>query len=585
MTTETVNESSTDGVMSTAQLIQIDTALKSMRDSGFDLTAAAGEPIDNAIEAGASIIRVLTRFDESRSRIEGMAFADNGRGIESKVLAPVLSMGYSTRYNQRCSLGRFGVGLKLAGLSLGTRIEVYTKTHNDEAIYCSYIDLGQIENREQLEIEAIPAHPVNDWPRAYKHAMRSPQGDPFKSGTLVVFGEIDRLTSGGTYGTGLDEKVSELRNFIARAYRRFLDQGLVIELDGKPVSLFDPLFLLDNSRIIKRYGPSEVRGTVVDEADIEIVDGHSIHVTVTLAPEEFRPKEGAGGVKDSAGKDISEFHIDDSAGKISMLRNGREINYDIVPKLLPAGVDKVDRYIGIEVAFPAELDEFFQVRNVKRGAVPVNKLREELRKWLDRPVRAARKQIRGHWNDVKTKERAASEDHSEATEAAARAEKTAPAGQAGQDLSPEDVDQAIGDLLNDLGLGSSEDTEEQEARVREQIKNKPFVLVDGGWPGKELFEIVHLNGKAIVKVNHRHHFIRDVYDPLKKVAAEGADQIEPEELVGLARKVELAIDVLFLAYAKAENMHPNPDSQYDSLRSFWGQFTHSYLREALKDDS
>ena len=30
-----------------ADIIQIDTALESMRDSGFDLTAAAGEPIDS----------------------------------------------------------------------------------------------------------------------------------------------------------------------------------------------------------------------------------------------------------------------------------------------------------------------------------------------------------------------------------------------------------------------------------------------------------------------------------------------------------------------------------------------------------
>ena len=50
-------------VSAPAQIIQIDTALQSMRDSGFDLpTAACGEPIDNSIEAGANLIRVLTRY-------------------------------------------------------------------------------------------------------------------------------------------------------------------------------------------------------------------------------------------------------------------------------------------------------------------------------------------------------------------------------------------------------------------------------------------------------------------------------------------------------------------------------------------
>ena len=113
-----------------------------------------------------------------------------------------------------------------------------------------------------------------------------------------------------------------------------------------------------------------------------------------------------------------------------MVRNGREINYDIVPRLLPQGIDKVDRYIGIEVAFPAVLDEFFQVRNVKRGAVPVDKLRAELRKWLDRPVGAARREIRRHWGEVEIQQQAKEGEHEEATDAAAASEKTAPPGQA-----------------------------------------------------------------------------------------------------------------------------------------------------------
>ncbi|WP_424644586.1 hypothetical protein [Embleya sp. AB8] len=137
-------------------------------------------------------------------------------------------------------------------------------------------------------------------------------------------------------------------------------------------------------------------GKAIDRGTIEIVDGQSIEVTVTIAPVEFRWKDGVGGARDNSGRDIREFHIQDSAGKISMVRNRREINYDIAPKLLPAGVDKVDRYIGIEVKFPATLDDFFQVRNVKRGAVPVDKLRAKRRGWLRRPVKLARQKIRRH---------------------------------------------------------------------------------------------------------------------------------------------------------------------------------------------
>lgn len=558
-----------------AVLIQVDTALESMRDSGFDLTAAAGEPIDNSVESGADVIRIVTQLNADKSAIEEIAFADNGRGIDPQIHAKVLSMGFSSRYGSRTGLGRFGVGLKLAGLSLGRRIDVYSKRVNEETVRHSYIDLDEIRAGDQQFIE------VNEdatWPKRYDELVRDTNGGEFTSGSLVIFGKIDRLQSGGSYGTGLDEKRNDLRTFIARSYRKFLDKGLVVELNGTRVTLLDPLFLMDNPRIIKRYKPKDLRGKMIDEGDIE-VDGHNVHVTVTLAPEEFRPRSGAGGEKDHLNNDIREFQINrERAGRVSMVRNSREINYDLVARLLPSGVDKVDRYMGIEVAFPAELDEYFQVRNVKRGAVPVNKLREELRIWLERPVRQARKEIRRHWNEVETKERANSDsEHDDATGAAARAEQTAPQGRAGQDVSEDEENKVIDDVIDDLQLDPVADAD-KAAGIRQHIKNSPITIVDLSWPGKELFEINHLNARAILKLNHRHPFIRDIYDPLKKVANDGGEGLTAEEIIELARRTETALDILFLAYAKAENMHQDP-SVFDDLRSYWGQFTQAYLKE------
>lgn len=573
MTTSPMFKAPTSSEQPKADIIQVDTALESMRSSGFDLTAAAGEPIDNSVEAGASLIRVLPLYGKKNKRsIEQIAFADDGRGIKAEILAHVLSMGFSTRYGERAGLGRFGVGLKLAGLSLGERIDVYTKQEGDSTIRHAYLDLREVREKRQTHIEA---RVVDSWPEGFEEAMERPSGEPFESGTLVIYGAIDTLTDGGAYGTSLDEQIADLRNFIARAYRNFLDKGVKIELSGKNISLFDPLFLMDNPRIIKEYPKNGLQGDVVDKTSIEIVDGHAIEVTVTTVPVEFRWREGEGGAKDSNGRDIRQFHIPDSTGKISMVRNGREINYDIVPRLLPAGIDKVDRYIGIEVTFPAELDSYFQVRNVKRGAVPVDKLRKELREWLERPVKLARKNIRSQWETVKTNERNGSPEHSEATEAASRADKTSPMGQAGKGLTEEDSERIIQEVIEDLDLT---DKPEEAEQLREQVQEKPFTLVDGAWPGKELFDIDHLNGKAIVRLNHRHIFIRDVYDKLKSAAKAGASGTDADELVSLIRKTDTALDLLILGYAKAENMNPNP-SQFEDLRSYWGQFTHAFMRE------
>lgn len=563
-------------------LIEVDRALESMRDAGFDLMAAIGEPIDNSIEASASIIRVSPTYSHDKQHITDIAFADNGRGIDAQVLPNILKMGYSTRYGQRKGLGRFGVGLKLAGLSVGTRIEVFTKPAGKEAIYQAFLDLELIKNGTQEFIESIE---VDGWPSEYAGLMVDDKGAPFEHGTLVLWRDIDRLSSGGTYGTSLETKVAELRKFIARVYRKFLDGGIVIELENKTTTLHDPLFVMDNPRILKRYRhfkEDEVRGRIIDQGEL-IIDDEVVKVVVTLAPEVFRPESGAGGDRDVEGKEIREFQINrENAGRISMMRNNREIYYDIVPRMLPAGVDKIDRYIGIEVSFPAELDEYFQVRHVKRGAEPVNKLRSELREWLERPVKNARAEIRDHWRHVTVASQDPDGRTGEVIDAVERSEQTAPKGQAGLDVTSEQQEVIITELLEDLEIDPTTDAEKAE-RIRKQIQEKPMTLVDGSWPGKELLEITHLNGKAVVRINHRHPFIRDVYDPLRKAAGKLPGDQDSGELFDLIRKASNGLDVLFLAYAKAENLHHDP-SAFDDLRSYWGQHAGAYMRELAKNE-
>jgi len=562
-----------------ADLIQVDRALDSMRDAGFDLTAAIGEPLDNAIEAEATVLRVLPTYTRGKKAIESIIVADNGVGIDPKLMHHVLSMGYSSRYGQRQGLGRFGVGLKLAGLSLGERIDIYSKRTGSDQIYHSYIDLQEIRQGKQ---HYITTDEVEDWPKEAAKLMAGRDDRPFTSGTVVVFGKIDRLTSGGTYGTSLDQKVAELRQFIARAYRTFLDTGLVIELDGKATTLHDPLFLRNNPRIISRYKPVDPRGELIEETNLR-VDGYDVHVTVTIVPREFRPGRGDGGEYDYKGEDIREFQINaDNSAKVSILRNGREIYYDIVPRLLEGGRnDKVIRYVAIEVSFPAELDEYFQVRNVKRGAEPVSKLRSQLRDWLKAPVKRALNQVRELWDEVDTKKRLENGEHSASMDAAARVVPDLPKGLAGRATTPEFEETVVQRAAVDMGLTPETDGVKID-QLREQILSRPVSLLDAQWPGKDFLEIYHLNGRSVVKFNHRHSFFDKVYAPLKKVADEGAKGLSDEEVTDLARLAEAAIDALFSGYARAEAQYEDPE-RFDDLRTYWGMFTEALLKERLKD--
>lgn len=557
-------------------------ALESSRDSGFDLSAAVGEPVDNSWEAGGSIIRIQT-VEDSDGSVTNIGIADNGSGIPIDILPNVLSVGYSSRYNSRTGLGRFGMGLKLAGLSQGRRAEVYTQPRGESTVYRTLMDLDDVRDHKQHDLFV---EDVGAWPEDFEHLMRHPQTDePFTHGTLVVWRKVDRLRRGGPYGEGVDQRIAELTKFLARAYRKFIDTGMYIELDGRELTLHDPLFLMNNPRVVKRFG-KDVRAQIIQDGEFKI-DGHAVQWTVALLPQEMRKVQGAGGRDNKKSEDFKDLYIPDNVGKVSILRNDREIYYDVIPRLLPSGVDKIDRYIGIEVSFPAQLDEYFQVRNVKRGAEPVSKLREELKKVLKNPVLAARKEIRRYWREVAQQETIETGDsHLMAHRTVAQFDRTAPKGQAGfKDPSQEAVNKAMDEIYVDMGLDIDDPADQEKAKwIRESFNERALTVLDAAWPGKELFDITHLHGKAIVKFNTRHPFFTEIITPLKAMAALDPEDLIIDDVPDLLKNVSNGIDLLLLAYAKAENMHSDPEEAYGQLRSDWGVFTNGLIREFVRNN-
>ena len=570
-------------VSAPAQIIQVDKALESWRDAGFDLNSAIGEVIDNSIEAAATRIRIRTYPKGDKPKIiDTIAFSDDGIGIDAQTLPHVLTLGYSSRYGQRSGLGRFGVGLKLAALSHARRLDIYTRQLGEVSVLHAWLDLDDIAAGIQTLIlsETLP-----EFPAEHADLVRVADGDAYESGTLVVWNKVDRLKTGGRYKTDLAQQLSEVQTFLARAYRRFLDKGISIELNGRDTELHDPTFQLDSPRVNKKVG-KRVQGQLITRDTIN-VDEHQVTITVALPPDEIIQRRCKGDAPF-----LKDLNIGPSTeGKISFLRQGREISYELVQNFYPSRVEEADRYVAVEIEFPAALDEYFQVRHVKKGAEPVDKLRTQLRASLRRPLEAARKRLRAQWDLMDAVLNSGNDDHEEAEKAAAAADTTAPRGRAGGQLSAKEqkdkVDKVVSDLTDDLAAGAdaSDDpgAEERVAEVadklRETIEALPFTIVDRTWPGKEMLDITHLNGKAIVALNHGHPFIRDVYDAAQSMAARSADEVDPAEALRFARKMKIGFDLLFMAYAKGENMHPNADSYYGELRMFWGQAAASYITE------
>src|SRR5262249_34861695 len=104
------------------------TLVNSLRDLGYNSTTSAiCEHVDNAIQWGASEIRIY--FCQTGSKGEygiDALVLDNGCGMAPHVLKVAMAFGGSMVYYNRGGIGRYGMGMKAAALSMGPTLEVYS---------------------------------------------------------------------------------------------------------------------------------------------------------------------------------------------------------------------------------------------------------------------------------------------------------------------------------------------------------------------------------------------------------------------------------------------------------------------------
>src|ERR1043166_3973946 len=93
-------------------LIVPENFIQACRDSGYkSLGSALAELVDNAFEAKATQVSVrIEKVERGGVGDVRVAVADNGRGMEVQTLRHALQFGWSSRFNQRDSHGRYGMG-------------------------------------------------------------------------------------------------------------------------------------------------------------------------------------------------------------------------------------------------------------------------------------------------------------------------------------------------------------------------------------------------------------------------------------------------------------------------------------------
>ena len=373
-------------------LLELATAYRSLRESDFDFSTAIGELIDNSVQANAERIDIIPKIEQKKFKgVEGLvpvithvSVVDNGDGMDETTLNGCPQLGFSTRYDDREGFGRFGVGAIYAAISQCKRTTFCSRPKGKDNLIATYIDLDEIAGSTQID---IPTPSESHLPGNLKDIRFD------NPSTIVVWEKCDRLQSDAN-GKPIpaNEHLKELKNWVSRAYRHIIWEGVEIYIEGEKVVAYDPLYLNP-----KQTGfPNDPCATKKLSTSFEwsipnsLGKTSSISVKLTLLPEEWREEQGAGGRQPA-----KERRIPENQG-LSILRHHREVAFGNFYPMVPRQ-EYIDRWWGCEINFEPELDECWEVRNIKKGAWPIKELRDTFKELLTPKIRALRKEVQNYW--------------------------------------------------------------------------------------------------------------------------------------------------------------------------------------------
>lgn len=364
---------------------------------------AISEIIDNSIEAEAKETFIIVSEGEVNGGkgITQIAFLDNGTGMDEETLKIALKLGASKKRDNRKGIGRFGVGLTQASMSVCTRVEVYSWQNGIENCKYVYLDLEEVEIKQQVKFivsnEQIPdeykKYMNSKWPKFGNEEI-----DFRESGTLVIWKKCDR---------NLPKKVStlldKLQINLGRKFRYLIESKeqriFLISTDNESLdeSILpnDPLFIMENNLVLgDRNKPTEyklrngenftetffepfmIEGSKENgdnEVEIEYYDNKEkrkktskIIIKFSIVKPEFYSSKYISKKPGSIG--VGKKIIKDQSG-ISIVRSNREIDFGRFGFNEKAEYIPEDRWWGCEIRFTPELDELFGVSNNKQGVI------------------------------------------------------------------------------------------------------------------------------------------------------------------------------------------------------------------------
>ncbi len=561
------------------------TMIQSLRDVGYNhTTSALCEHVDNAYQAGASEIRIYFR---QAGKKEGgaidVAVYDNGGGMAPPVLRAATAFGGSLNFGNREGIGRFGMGMKTAALSLSPVMELYS-WQEPRAIYNMTLDLDAI-GRDKSNLVELPdptmqsefsyeiASLFTSWmsfpnDHAEQKLIASDEADLYerlgRSGTLVYMPNCDRLTYAKSK-TLVDHAVREM----SRVYRRQIAGGLRLYINNRVVEAFDPTYSMLNARHVRflEIEPKQSRLVVTRPVDIRISENSSETAQVQIKIYKLPIEDWSSLTRKVLKNDLRIF----DGLTVSILRNDREVFAGSLPKLTTR--HSVTNWYRVQIDFPGKLDEAFGVASNKQGVRLKGYVEEALKNAIGDDIATINEEIRRFQSAQNAQRTPAKPSASElkASESDPFQANAMPA------LSPEEQEQMDANLRG-LAVTLKRDGETED-QAFDRIKQSRYIIAfkhDSYWP---FYDVTHQFGRVIMTINTAHPFFTELYEPISKLSAPAVSE-EDEELPPTTTDQEgpiVALELLLLSLARTQSrLSKTGDDAHKVIETMRREWSESY---------
>ena len=196
--------------------------IDSLRYLTYSNETALADIVDNSLDAEAENVDIIIDKDS-------ITIIDDGYGMNESTLCEAIKLGSDTE-KDRSKLGRFGMGLVTASISMAKRLTVASKTEDGNA-NCVCLDLVKIENTNRWVADKVELsqNEIEQWEKK-------------GCGTIVRIDNIDHYKY-----KNVDTLISKTMTHFGEVFRKYIEAGRIIKINGKTVNAIDPLALANET--------------------------------------------------------------------------------------------------------------------------------------------------------------------------------------------------------------------------------------------------------------------------------------------------------------------------------------------------